>query len=103
VPDGLTSFLGALYPNVLRGESYLAVRRGPEAAREFQKLLDHQGIMIGDPVSVLARYGLARSYALSGDANKAREQYREFLGDWKHADPDIPILRQAKIEYGNLP
>jgi hypothetical protein len=54
--------------------------------------------MIGDPVSVLAHYDLARAFALSGDANKAREQYNEFLADWKDADPDVPILRQAIIE-----
>ena len=66
----LTGFFGSLYPILLRGEAYLAARKGPEAAREFQKLLDHQGTMIGDPVSVLAHYGLARAYALSGDATK---------------------------------
>ncbi len=98
----LTGFFGSLYPILLRGEAYLAARKGPEAAREFQKLLDHRGAMIGDPVSVLAHYGLARAYSLSGDANKAREQYREFLADWKDADPDIPILKQAKIEYRKL-
>jgi hypothetical protein len=55
---------------LIRGEAYLPIRKGQEAAREFQKLLDHQGIMIGDPVAVLARYGLARAYTLSGDATK---------------------------------
>ena len=91
-----TGFFGSLYPILLRGEAYLAARKGPEAAREFQKLLDHQGVMIGDPVSVLAHYGLARAYSLSDDAINAREQYRKFLADWKDADPDIPIFRQAK-------
>jgi DNA-binding winged helix-turn-helix (wHTH) protein/tetratricopeptide (TPR) repeat protein len=94
----LTGFFGSLYPILLRGEAYLAARKGPEAAREFQTLIDHQGAMIGDPVFVLAHYGLARAFALSRDTNKAREQYREFLADWKDADPDVPILRQATIE-----
>ena len=98
----LTGFFGSLYPILVRGEAYLAARKGPEAAREFQKLLNHQGTMIGDPVSVLAHYGLARAYSLSGDATNAREQYREFLADWKDADPDIPILQQAKLEYREL-
>jgi hypothetical protein len=94
----LTGFFGSLYPILLRGEAYLAARKGPEAAREFQKLIDYQGPMIGDPVSVLAHYDLARAFALSGDANKAREQYRIFLTEWKDADPDVPILKQATIE-----
>jgi tetratricopeptide (TPR) repeat protein len=94
----LTGFFGSLYPILLRGEAYLAARKGSEAAREFQTLIDHRGAMIGDPVSVLAHYGLARALALSGDAIKAREQYNKFLADWKDADPDVPIFRQATIE-----
>ncbi len=97
-----TGFFGSLYPILIRGEAYLAARKGPEAAREFQKLLDHEGTMIGDPVYVLARYGVARAHALSGNANQARERYGEFLADWKDADPDVPILRQAQIDYGKL-
>jgi hypothetical protein len=93
---------GSLYPILLRGEAYLAAHEGPEATREFQKLLDHRGIMVGDAVSALAGYGLARSYALSGDANNARNQYKQFLVQWKDADPDIPILKQAKAEYARL-
>jgi predicted Zn-dependent protease len=97
-----TGFFGSLYPVMFRGEAYLAARKGPEAAREFQKLIDHAGSMIGDPVSVLAHYGLARAYALSDQANQAREQYLRFLGDWKDADPDIPILQQARTQFGKL-
>ena len=85
-----------------RGEAYLAAGKGSEAARQFEKLIDHQDTMIGDPVSVLAHYGLARAFALAGNANKAREQYREFLTGWKDADPDVPILRQATIESGKI-
>jgi tetratricopeptide (TPR) repeat protein len=95
-------FFGALYPILFRGEAYLAGHKGPEAAREFQKLLDHSGPMVGDPVSVLAHLGLARSYALSGDANNARNQYKEFLAQWKDADPDLPVLHQAKAELARL-
>jgi hypothetical protein len=58
--------------------------------------------MIGDPVTVLAHLGLARSYALSGDASNARNQYKEFLALWKGADPDIPFLRQARTELARL-
>jgi eukaryotic-like serine/threonine-protein kinase len=98
----VVSYFGSLYPILIRGEAYLAAQKGPEAAREFQKLIDHRTVMIGDAVSVLARLGLARSYALSGDSNTAREQYREFLALWKSADPDLPILHQAKAELAKL-
>jgi eukaryotic-like serine/threonine-protein kinase len=95
-------FFGALYPILFRGKAYLAGHKGPEAAREYQKLLDHSGPMIGDPVAVLAHLGLARSYALSGDTSNARNQYREFLALWKDADPDLPVLHQARTELARL-
>jgi hypothetical protein len=95
-------FFGALYPILFRGEAYLAARKGPEAAREYEKLLDHRQTMIGDPVAVLAHLGLARSYALSGDANNARNQYKEFLDTWKDADPDLPVLHEARAELASL-
>jgi tetratricopeptide (TPR) repeat protein len=98
----VTCYFGSLYPILFRGEAYLAAHKGLEAAREYQKLLDHRGIMIGDPVSVLARYGLARSYALSGDASNARNQYKEFLTLWKDADPDLPVLHKARAELTRL-
>jgi DNA-binding winged helix-turn-helix (wHTH) protein/tetratricopeptide (TPR) repeat protein len=97
-----TGFFGSLYPILLRGEAYLAARKGPEAAREFQKLLDHHGIMIGDPVLVLARSRLARAYALSGDAIKAREEYLKSLSVWKDADPDLPFLKETKEQLAKL-
>jgi eukaryotic-like serine/threonine-protein kinase len=95
-------FFGALYPILFRGEAYLAAHKGPEAVREYQKLLDHSGPMIGDPVAVLAHLGLARSYALSGDASNARNQYKEFLALWKDADPDLPVLHEARTELARL-
>jgi hypothetical protein len=98
----VTCFFGSLYPILFRGEAYLAAHKGPEAAREYQKLLDHRGTMTGDPVSALAGYGLARSYALAGDASKARHQHEEFLALWKDADPDLPLLHQARTELTRL-
>ena len=97
-----TAFFGSLYPIFFRGEALLAAHKGAEAANEFQKILTHRGIMIGDPVFVLAHLGLARAYALSGESVKARSQYEEFFAIWSHADPDIPVLKRAKAEFNNL-
>jgi eukaryotic-like serine/threonine-protein kinase len=97
-----TGFFGSLYPVFFRGEALLATHKGPEAANEFQRILNHRGIMIGDAVFVLAHVGLARAYALSGESSKARAQYEEFFSLWKSADPDCPILKQAKAEFGEL-
>jgi hypothetical protein len=93
---------GFLYPVYLRGEAYLQLRRGAEAAAEFQKLVDHRGITLNGPLGALARLGLARAYALQGDKAKARKAYDDFFALWKDADPDIPILRQAKADYAKL-
>jgi eukaryotic-like serine/threonine-protein kinase len=93
---------GALYPVYVRGEAYLAARRGAEAVAEFQKILDHRGIVISDPVGAVARLELARAYVLSGDKSRAGQAYRDFLVLWKDADPDIPILKEAHAEYSNL-
>jgi hypothetical protein len=97
-----TAYFGSLYPVFFRGEALLAGHKGAEAANEFQKILSHRGIMIGDPVLVLAHIGLARSYALSGESAEARAQYEEFFALWNGADPDIPILKRAKAEFENL-
>ena len=97
-----TGFFGALYPIYARGQAYLAVRQGTEASTEFQKILDHHGIMIGDPVTSLAHLGLGRAYALQGDTARAKAAYRDFLTLWKDADPDISILKEAKAEYAKL-
>jgi serine/threonine protein kinase/tetratricopeptide (TPR) repeat protein len=93
---------GALYPLYVRGEAYLALHRGEEAAVEFQKILDHRGIVGVDPIGALARLQLSRALALSGDRGRAIAQYQDFLTLWKHADPDIPILVQARAEYARL-
>lgn len=98
----VVSYYGSLYPVLIRGQAYLAADEGPEAAREFQKLIDNRTVMIGDAVSVLAGLGLARSYSRSGDSAKAREQYSKFLALWKNADPDLPVLLQARAEYAGL-
>jgi len=97
-----TGFFGALYPIYARGQAYLAANQGAEAAREFQKILDHPGIMVGDPIGVLAHLQLGRAYAMQGDDAKARAACQDFLTLWKDADPDIPILREAKAEYAKL-
>ncbi len=94
--------IGALYPAYLRGEAFLAARRGPEAAIEFQKVLDHRGIVVSDPIGALARLQLGRALALSGDKIRSKAAYQDFLSLWKDADRDIPILVQAKSEYANL-
>ena len=95
--------VGTIYPAYLRGEAYLAEHDGNAAAREFQKLIDHRGIVLNYPLGSLARLGLARSYALAGDTAKAKAAYQDFLTLWKGADPDIPILKEAKAEYAKLP
>ena len=103
VPRSSNSGLfGALYPIYIRGQAYLAAHEGPEAAAEFQKILDHPGIVINDPIAALAHLQLGRAYALSGDKTKSRSSYEDFLTLWKDADPDIPILKQAKAEYSRL-
>ena len=93
---------GSLYTVYVRGLAYLAAHQGAEAAGEFQKILDHRGIVISDPIGALAHLQLGRAYALSGDNSKAKSAYQDFLTLWKDADPDIPILRQAQAEYANL-
>jgi len=94
--------LGTLYPSYLRGQAYLTAHNGTAAAAEFQKFLDHRGIVLNFPLGALAHLGLARAYALSGDAAKARTAYQDFFALWKDADPDIPILKEAKAEYAKL-
>jgi DNA-binding winged helix-turn-helix (wHTH) protein/tetratricopeptide (TPR) repeat protein len=90
------------YPIYLRGEAYLAAHQGAAAAAEFQKILDHPGIILNDPIAPLARLGLARAYAAQGDTAKAKSAYSDFLSLWKNADPDIPVYQQAKTEFAAL-
>jgi len=92
----------SMYPVYVRGEAYLAAQQGAEAAAEFQKILDHRGIVVNSPIGALAHLQIGRAYALQGDAAKARTAYQDFLTLWKDADPDIPILKQAKAEYAKL-
>jgi serine/threonine protein kinase/tetratricopeptide (TPR) repeat protein len=91
-----------LWPAYIRGEAYLKLGQGSAAAAEFQKITDHPGVVQNDVVGVLAHLGLGRAYSLSGDDQKARMAYQDFLALWKDADPDIPILKQAKAEYAKL-
>jgi len=96
-------FTFALYPVYLRGESYLAAKDGSAAITEFQKILDHSGVIGNEPIGALAHLDLGRAYALSGDSAKAKTAYQDFFALWKNADPDVPVLNQAKEEYAKLP
>src|SRR3984885_8540642 len=93
---------GALYPIYVRGEAYLALHQGVEAAAQFEKILDPRGIVVSDPIGALAHLQLGRAYALSGDTTKAKTAYQDFLTLWKDADADIPILKQAQAEYAKM-
>ena len=86
----------------MRGEAYLALHQGAQAAAEFQKILDHPGIVVSDPIGALAHLQLGRALLLAGDKTKARSAYQDFLTLWKDADPDIPVLEQAKAEYAKI-
>jgi tetratricopeptide (TPR) repeat protein len=92
----------AMFPVFVRGEAYLAARQGSKAAAEFQKILDHRGLVLNQPIGALAHLGLGRAYALQGDTVKAKAAYQDFLTLWKDADPDIPVLQKAKVEYAKL-
>jgi serine/threonine protein kinase/tetratricopeptide (TPR) repeat protein len=91
-----------MYPVFVRGEAYLAARRGNEAAAGFQKILNHPGVVLNQPIGALAHLGLGRAYMLQGDTVKAKAAYQDFLTLWKDADPDIPVLQQAKAEYAKF-
>jgi hypothetical protein len=104
--------LSCLYPTYIRGEAYLAAGQGKEAAAEFQKILDHSGIVWNCWTGALAHLGVARANALEArtsqgaDSDAARVRalaaYKDFLVLWKDADPDIPIYKAAKAEYAKL-
>jgi len=97
-----TNLAMSLCPVYLRGEAYLMLHDGDRAAAEFQKFIDHRGLVVNFPWGALARLGLARAYAMQGDTVKARAAYQDFLTLWIDADPDIPILIAAKSEYARL-
>ena len=95
--------LGGLHSAYVRGEALLVAHRNGEAAAEFQKILDHRGIVGADPIGALAHVQLGRAFALSGELAKSKTAYLDFLALWKDADPGIPILTQARAEYAKLP
>jgi eukaryotic-like serine/threonine-protein kinase len=92
----------ALYPVYVRGEAYLAARKGEEAGAEFQKILDHRGVVVNQPIGALAHLQIGRANAMQGETEKARAAYQDFFTLWKDADPDIPIFQKAKQEYARL-
>jgi serine/threonine protein kinase/tetratricopeptide (TPR) repeat protein len=94
--------LGTMYPLYVRGLAYLAAHNGTAAATQFQRILDHPGITINFPTGVLAHLQLGRAYVVAGDGAKAKAAYQDFFSLWKDADPEIPILKQARAEYAKL-
>jgi eukaryotic-like serine/threonine-protein kinase len=100
--SSIHALFGALYPVYVRGEAYLAAHQGAEAVTEFQKILDHRGIVVSDPIGALAHLQIGRAYAMQGDSAKSKAVYQDFFTLWRDADPDIPILKQAKAEYAKL-
>jgi eukaryotic-like serine/threonine-protein kinase len=97
-------FCGALHPAYVRGEAYLAAAKakGELAATEFQKILDHRGVVGSEPIGALAQLGLGRAWALAGEKGKAKSAYEDFFSLWKGGDSEIPILKRARAEYMNL-
>jgi predicted Zn-dependent protease len=100
--EGQSGLAVSLYPVYVRGESYLVAHQGSEAIAEFQKIFDHRGIVVNEPIGALAHLQIGRAYALQGDTAKSKAAYQDFLALWKDADPDITILKQAKAEYAKL-
>jgi tetratricopeptide (TPR) repeat protein len=93
---------GNLQPAYVRGQAYLLAHNGTAAAAEFQKLLDHRGVVLNYVTGALSHLQLGRAYAMAGDTAKAKSAYQDFLTLWKDADPDVPILKEAKAEYAKL-
>ncbi len=96
------AFFGALYPVYVRGMAYLAAGQGTQAAAEFRNILTHRGLVVSDPIGALAHLALARAYVVQKDTRAAKAAYRDFLALWKDADPNLPILQQARSEYADL-
>jgi hypothetical protein len=92
-------FVPSLYPVYVRGLAYLDAHQGANAVAEFQKILDHRGLVVSGPIGAVSRWKIGQAYALSGDTEKAKAAYRDFLTLWKDADQDIPILKFAKAEF----
>jgi eukaryotic-like serine/threonine-protein kinase len=102
VPFPQAQVCGSLYSAYVRREAYLRAGQGQQAAAEFQKLIEHRGIVMNFILGALAHRQLARAKAMSGDQENARKSYQDFFALWKEADPDVPIVRQASAEYEKL-
>jgi serine/threonine protein kinase/tetratricopeptide (TPR) repeat protein len=96
-------YLGGLHSAYVRGAAFVAAHQYAEAAAEYQKILDHRGIVGADPIGALAHAQLGKAFALSGDLARSKTAYRDFLTLWKDADPNMPILSEAQAEYAKLP
>jgi serine/threonine protein kinase/Flp pilus assembly protein TadD len=94
--------VGTIYPAYLRGQTYLLAHNGNAAVAEFQKIIDHRGIALNFVTASVAHLQIARAYAMAGDTVKAKAAYQDFLNLWKDAEPDIPVLKEAKAEYAKL-
>jgi eukaryotic-like serine/threonine-protein kinase len=101
-PNQGSAVSAAMYPVYLRAEAFRAAKQGKQSAAEYQKILDHRGVVVNGPLGALAHLGLGRACALSGETAKAKIAYQDFLGLWKDADQDMPILKQVKSEYASL-
>ena len=101
-PSSFHGFFGALYPVYVRGQAYLAAGQGAKAAAEFQKILDHPGLVVSDPVGAMARLQVGRAWSMAGDLSSARAAYDAFLTLWSGADPDLELLRTVRGEYARL-
>jgi tetratricopeptide (TPR) repeat protein len=101
-PTAFNFFFGSLYPVYVRAQAYAANGQHTQAVAEFQKILDHRGLMMGDPAGARALLEKARSLVRTGDQMAARAAYEDFLSLWKDADPDVPVRAQAQAEYAKL-
>ncbi len=101
-PSPPVEFGSWLYPAFVRGEAFLLLHRGVDAAAEFRKFVDHRTLVANSPLGVLAHLQLGRAYLMAGETAKAKAAYKDFLTLWKDADPDIPIYKAAKVEYAKL-
>jgi eukaryotic-like serine/threonine-protein kinase len=100
---GTDTLVGTAFrPIFIRGQAFLGMKAGAQAAQEFKKITDHQGVFPVSPLYPLSYLGLARAYALSGDLANSQESYRKFLTFWQNADPDLPLLKEAKLESDRL-
>jgi len=97
------SYLGGLHSAYVRGQALIAAKKYPEAEIEFRKILENRGLVGLDPIGSLTRLQLARTLVLVGEAAKAKSAYNDLLTLWKDADPDVPVIEEARAEYARLP